>query len=856
MKKSASAAASAEPPYVPTVEDVWERLWRAMPAAQEQQRSLTAEASVQDGDSAVRPSTGASDTTSRPDVQRSATSPSLSAVLLPLADMEQLASCVFLALHANAVAADVEVAVAAVLRSPALSDVSADVVDTVAPPPESFTKGDFFAFMESVPNRWAPDYASDPEDTESPPGLVEFFTELVECVVSDEPPCALLAPSAVFTLQRTTVANHLVAPVTDYVSISPPHMYPVVYDTLAAKLQLDDDRSAASLTLAQFRIFFGWFHGLHFTNTNVLRSDSAAEEVYNRYLDPRGQLTIPQFQLACEEMCATFAQRRDAAEYLQQLVQRTESVKAHSSSGDARVKAEFFLHPEEVTLPSWRRELTSPLSLYLPDELRVMQQEVERFHRHRSPRILLLGPVGVGKREVGRRLAAELNCVHLDVVELALAAVRGRRKDALAEELRASVAQRAPVSMATQVLLLQEAMTGPRAQYRGFVLSDTMACTSATADAYSDQFARPLRLLELARPDHVVEVSTTAADVYAERAHQRITAAVAASEQAWAVFEKDAAVKARAAEKAQMRADCEKILAHLLLLEGATGKAAPPAAELELAREQAAEAQGILEALDEEGEEDADGEDGSGAVDDDVNAAGDATPRTKRRGASARAEEELRLRLAAVLHEGRAAAGLLATTTATSAPLPTLPEQDWASSWRKHVDFARGTGRHVLVDPIASASTAEVTAYLARVFGLYPCDEATVLAAKGAEEVAEDDEDAEASELASDSVAADEERSRAVEEAAQEAGLALSPVWKRYCPVTALEDGVMLEGAACYACTYRGCYYCFASPSKRTAFTDYPVKYLRHNCTTERKPLLVLADDALVNALPDRKSVV
>nr|CAJ2482514.1 unnamed protein product [Leishmania braziliensis] len=825
MKRTSPAVVAPEPVSPISVEDVWGRLWRALPSVQLQQaeNAMNSQCTDRHEDTAALP---------------------LLSVVLPREEMAHLVSCVYLALHANAIDSDTEAAVEEVLRSPSLNKVSDKDLDGAAARTalrETYTNEDFIAFLESVPTRWMPDMIAAQEDTEEGRLWAEFNVELVDCVVNDEAPYNLLEPTDVLTIQRTAAAVHLEAPVTDYIEVVPPRLYPVVYDSLFERLQLNNDRSDTSLSLAQFRLFFEWFHGLHFSNTNAERANAAAEDVYNRYCDQRGQFTTTQFQLACEEMCAVYVQHCDAAAYLQQLVHRTEKVMCRATKDrsvntapqEARMNAEFFLHAEEVTLPSWRRDLTSPVTLYMPDELRAVQQEVDRYHRHRSPRILLVGPAGIGKSEVGRQLSEELHCVHLNVLELAVAALSDREQGTLAAELTVCLAQRAPVPMTLQVRLLQEAMTSARAEYRGYVFSDTLSCTADTTDACNEHFVRPLQLSEMARPDHVVEMCTSMPDVYQEYASARSGAAAAASQRAWDAFIKDEAKRAQDLEKAEIRADCEKILAHLVELEGVTGKTAPPVAELELARQKAMEAQDILQTLEEEEE-----------------AAEDAKKLLLPRSVTERLEE-VRLRLSALIRDGRLEAGVEPLSSAANDAerailLPSLEEQDWTSSWRKHVDYAKSRNCHVLVDPIASASTEQVTSFIAHVFHLHPCDEPALL---GAAKMTEDQDSGEEGAYGQPtSVATDEERSRDVEAAAQEAGLSLSPVWKRYCPVTALEDQVLIEGAACYACTYRGHYYCFASASKRSAFMDFPVKYLRQRCSPDRKPVLVLADDTLVHS--------
>ncbi|KAG5489769.1 hypothetical protein GH5_00650 [Leishmania sp. Ghana 2012 LV757] len=850
MKNVSPVVAATDAASLISIEDVWERLWRALPSVQKQQR-LCAEASEGDEGALQPQSTERAGDSPCTDVHRD-TAFSLLTVVLPRAEMAHLVSCVYLALHGNAIEQDTEAVVEEVLRAPSLRKDNRDEAGAAAASSalrEAYTREDLVAFLESVPARWLPDMIAAQENQEEQRLWVEFNSELVDCVVSDEAPHNLLQPTEVLTIQRTAAAVYLEAPVTDYIKVLPPRSYPAVYDTLFEKLQLHDDRSLSSLSLPQFRLFFQWFYRLHFGNTNAPRSNAVADDVYHRYCDPRGQLTVTQFQLACEEVCEVYAQRRDAGAYLQHLLHRTEQAMsqadkhgtANTAPPEARMNAEFFLHSEEVTLPNWRRNLTSPVTLYLPDELRAVQQEFDRYQRHRSPRILLIGPAGIGKSEVGRQLAEELHCVHLNVLELAVAALSQSEKGEVAETLDACLAQRAPVPMKVQVRLLQDAMTSARAEYCGYVFSDTMSCTADTADAFNEHFARALQLSEMALPDHVVEVCTAVPNVYEERAKMRSVAAAAASREAWDAFVKDKAAKARALEKVQMRADCEKILARLVELEGATGKAAPPAADLELAREQAAEAQDILQALE--------GEEGSADAERDLEEVTNPEDSTSLLHMEAAAKAaEVRLRLSALIRDGRTEAGVQPPFSATegAAFSPSLEEQDWISCWRKHIDFAKSLSRYIVVDPIASAGTGEVTSYIAHVFHLHPCNVPELIDV-GASGEGERNSEAGGHEEAA-SVAADEERGRAVEEAAREAGLSLSPVWKRYCPVTALEDQVLIEGAACYACAYRGCYYCFASASKRAAFMDFPVKYLRQRCCPDRRPVLVVADDTLVHS--------
>ncbi|KAG5490762.1 hypothetical protein JKF63_00884 [Porcisia hertigi] len=857
MKKILHAAAAVEAAPPISIEDIRERLWRALPSVQQHQQRIESEAPDEDAGAVQPHETGDSLHT---DVDKNTASSSLFSVVLPRSEMAHLVSCIYLALHGNALDSDTRTAVEVVLRAGALGITNSDGVDAaaaVAEPRETYTHEDFVAFLESVPTRWMPGMISAQRNEEEREKWVDFNAELVDCVVNDEEPYNLLQPTEVLTIQRTAAPVYLEAPVAEYIEVLPPRLYPAIYDTLSEKLHLHGDASNSIITLPQFRLFFEWFHGLHFRNTNALRSSEAAEYLYKRYRDPHGQLTVLQFQLACEEICAVYAQRSDAAAYLQELVHRTEEAKAYSNQGDAataaqqdaRTNADFFLHPEEVTLSSWRRDLLSPVTLYMPDELRAVQQEAERYHRHRCPRILLLGPVGIGKSDVGRQLAEELHCVHLDVLELAMTALRNPGKAPVAEMLAACLAEGTPIPMTVQVQLVQEALSSARVEYRGYVLSDTLFSTAGTTDAFNEHFVNSLQLAEVSMPDHVVELCTAVSDVYLEHARDRISAAAAASRRAVDAFVKEQAKKAQALEKAQMRADCEKILAHLLELESATGKAAPPASDLELARQQAAEAQDILDALEEEEEEQkADAErNQEDTADEPENA--NASPFSA---LSEKQATEMRLRLSALIYEGRLSAGVqppftVADDVESAVTLPSLEEQDWTSSWREHVDSAKSIDRHVLVDPIASASTKEVTAYIAKVFRLYPCDEPTFLGLPRTGE-REDGQHEEGDYDQFYSVAMDEDTCRLVEEAAQHAQLSLSPVWKRYCPVTAFEDHVLVEGAACYACAYRGCYYLFASSSKRAAFMDFPVKYLRQRSSAYRKPLLVVADDTLVHS--------
>lgn len=756
---------------------------------------------------------------------------------LSRADMEQLIQCVFCALHSNATAEDAHTAAEAVLKDLKSTDSTA------------YSLEDANAFLNSAPSRWLPDLMAAQEEAaaQSSTGSAlweEFNAELIDCIVSDEAPHHLLQPSEVLTPQRTTAATELVAPLTDYIVLPPTHAYPPVYDTLFAKLCLDE-RDASVLSLSQFRLFFNWFHAMHFRNTDLPRAHAAADNTYQRYRDGRGELTITQFQLACEEMCAVYAKRRDAAAYLQQLVRRTEKALASHSANIVEdgesVAAQFFLHPELATLPAWQRDLTDPTQLYLPDELRVVQQEMERYRRHTSPRILLTGPVGVGKTAVGAQLAAALHCVHLDVVELAVAALQPGSDSAVREDVASCLAAQQPLSMATQAALLREAMTSERALYRGYVFSDSIPTTANTRDHVEEQWMQPLRILEEARPDHVVELTCTVPDVYGEYAGAQASAIAAATTAAWAAVSADAERRRQAAEKVQMKAGCEKLLAHLVELEAADPKKPVSPEELEVARQQAVEAQEILDALtaEENTQEDVEAAAAAGAGE---------TEELSAEVAAARAREELRLRIAALVYRGRLEAGVLPTVSAggaAAASLVPLEAQDWSVCWRKCIDAARSLGRVLAVDPIASGDAAHVVAYITQAFELQPCDLAEALEAAAGEQTSTTTE-----ESRPPSMAEDEERSRIVEDMVAEKHLRPSPTWKRFCPVTAAVDGVLIEGAACHACAYRGCCYYFASQPKRDAFVDHPTRYLRE-AFPEQRAVLLLADDAIIEGLPE-----
>ncbi|KPA81752.1 hypothetical protein ABB37_04041 [Leptomonas pyrrhocoris] len=849
------------------LEEVRDRLWGALRVTHEQRSGAAEpdngeESKLQGGHMVDRmPS----------DVHTSPTTPA-APLELTRVDMEQLISCVYCAVHINATAQDSQDAATLVLKQ-----LDTDLLEPRASVEAPYTQVDVVTFLNSVPSLWLPDLVAAQEEAAQLSGgsslLEDFNLELIDCIVNDEEPHNLLEPAEVLTLQRTTAAIELVAPYTDYITLSSMHGYPPVYDTLFAKLRSLDERSAGGLSLSQFRLFFHWFYAMHFRNTNLPRSNAAADDIYQRYLDSHGDLTITQFRLACEEICAVYVQIRDAAPYLQQLVQRTESVRSEggtpsqdNNACSSAADAEFFLHPEKATLPAWQRDLIEPTQLYLPDELRVVQQEAERHRRHSSPRILLTGPVGIGKSVVGRQLADALHCVHLDVLELAFEVFQRRRQSSVGDVIVACVQEQTPVPLEAQVTLLREAITSERAQYRGYVLSDTITSTTDAIELVEEHFIRPLKILEEARPDHVVELVCAEPEVYAEYATTRTAVGVPACVSACAAVAANVEKRRQAAEKQQMKADCEKILLHLLELESVAPKKGGPSEELQLARQQAVEAQEILDALSaEENEASAEGPTRGDAFE----SAEEVSSEAK----AAQESEEIRLCLCALIYEGRKAACVLAVAPAPAADasadgsgerspadaIAPLTTQDWTSCWRKTSEAARHLGRYLSVDPIASLDSTHVVSYITHAFNLYPCDLAEVLGVPGEETV----DDAAASSAASDAVveahatrarpsslADDEERCRLVEEVVAEKGLRPSPIWKRYCPVTAAVDGVLIEGAACYACAYRGCYYYFASSSKRNDFVDHPTRYLRQ-AFPEQKAVLLLADDAIIATLPE-----
>jgi YHS domain-containing protein/adenylate kinase family enzyme len=859
----------------PHLEEIRAKLWCALRVTHEQ-RSGTVVDSDDTADKKRSQDGGQAGVGVSSDVHTSLTAEAAAPPLqLSRADMEHLISCVYCAVHVNATAGDSEAAAHSVM-----SQIDgATLAPHVAVEETLYTEADVTTFLNSVPSRWLPDLVAAQEDAAT--SLWEDFNlELIDCIVNDEAPHNLLQPAEVLTLQRTTAAVELGAPFTDYLTLSPTRTYPPVYDSIFAKLAcLEDLSGAAGLSLSQFRVFFHWFYAVHFRNTNLPRSNAAADNVYRRYQDARGDMTVTQFQLACEEMCAVYAQRRDADAYLQQLVQRTENVMAKGTTSDAKEHQEhagqsnsdpaaagpvsFFLHPEKVTLPAWQRDLIDPTQLYLPDELRVAQQEAERHRHHSSPRILLIGPASIGKSAVGHQLAEALHCVHLDVLELAMAALQRGSRSSVRDVVKGCMRDQRPLPLEAQVTLLREAMMSERARYRGYVFSDTIAPTSAaTLEKVDELFLRPLKVLDDARPDYVVELVCAVPDVYAEYASMRAGAVAAACDAAWATVSGDAEKQRRAEEKRQMKADCKNILAHLVELESTGPKTEASAEELKLARQQAAEAQEILDALNAEESEERSTETPTSssaagtATDDAVVEAGEDAPLVTK---AARENEETQLRLSALIYKGRKAAGLMDCDTTTTVAAAGAKEgvaellnaEDWTSCWRKSIEGARSIGRHLSVDPIASSDSASVIAYITRALGLHPCDLAEVIYAPGDEAaVGGAEEEGATYHGRPSSLAEDEERCRAVEEMVMEKGLQASPVWKRFCPVTAVLDGVLIEGAACYACAYRGCYYYFASKEKRDAFADNPTRYLR-DTFPEQRAVLLLADDRIVDAIPE-----
>lgn len=791
-----------------TTESLFDRVWKGLPSVQAALPSLDFAATTSSHGGAPL------DAGEIPDVQ----------ISISEEEMTQLVGCVYRALHRNATDEDVAETVRGILSVD--NDSTSDDAAT-------YHKNDVTDFLQSVPDRWLSELRYSMRDANggaSRLGL-EFYKELIDCILSDEPPNLLLPTNEALMMQRVYRAANIVDPVTDFVPLLPPALNPPIYDDLWRRLQLDE-RAFTALTLQQFRLFFVWFHQLHFSNTTTARADAAADVLFRKYQDAQGSFPITQFQRACEEMCAVYAQRRDAEVYLAELVQKATAACYSSGDGDAvtpRVAADFFLHAGDVAMSPPRRVLYNPVELFLSDELRVLQQEVGFYHNYQSQRVVVIGPSFIGKSDVGRELAKKLNSVHLDVLELVVAAVTKKPLDEVGTALQSCIDAHQPISIGLQAKLIEQALSSNHVRYHGYVFSDTVGAIttgSRSPELLLDRFLKPSGIFTLQQPNIFVELTTAVASAYEEYASLRRRIATSAAEAAAAQFNERAEKRRRAAEKEEMRASCNAILARLVTLEAAA-PGTTSEEELMLARQQATEAQEIMTALDEEEKEEK--EEAGGVAEAEAEVEEDAE---KEDGAVPVAEAQeteatLHRRIAALIHDGRVEAGLADSSSAGSddvnAVVP-LHGQDWLSCWRRTAEQVSLQRHSVSVDALASLSTEEVVSYITESLQLTPCHVAAALP--------EADE------------GTDEERSRAMEEAAQENGYEPSPVWKRYCPVTYAEDGVLVEGAMCYGCTYRSTVYCTASPEKRQRLMENPLRYLSDK-PTDRRALVLLADEKL-----------
>lgn len=790
----ASSSVRGEAVQERTLEESRQRLWLAIPTvAAAAQKIAEMEADLPP----PSPTTAAAQQ-ELPPVDKTAS------VMVPWADMAMTVRNLYLATHGNPTSRDIEAA------------LSVEIGTAENPLQLEYSKADINTFMDSVLKKWIPGLKLPQQATQRARVIRQLNQELVDCITFDNPPHYLLDPEKVFMIQQTALQpTMLVTPIANFITFTPPRSHPMIFDRLWHAVC----QGAATATFEQFQAFFTWMYSLHFSNTTVTRARKAAMYVWNITLNERGDMCIMAFQRACTRMCRHYAQRRDTAAYLEELVRATELVVSTPEDSALFFKAGGLV--TEGIAP--RQILEDPKNLYIPDEMRFWHFEEDLYESGPSPnRVFVYGVPCVGKTAAGEALAKALHSSHLEVLPLAVAAAE-RLDDVLGKQLLAHVKERTPIPLSLQAALVRRELVQPHTVHHGFVFSDDIPFTAANGEMVAT-FLEEVGLASDVLPAVFVEVTCE------ERLHcewiKSVRQLYVKDYEAELKREAGEVEKARVLEeRAAKRAGCQSFLDNLAAAQAEENETTETNEEEQAAlQQQAKEAEETLAALDAEDDEEA------------ARAEADAEREQSPEYLAKREADRLHaleVRLRHLIYRGRAELCQPGEAPERVVVLPCM---------EKALSIASDLQRVISVEGASASET--VTTYVMETLGLSPT---FVAVEPGLKEAAERD--------LPGTVAGDEELGRLKEEATAALGVEPSHIWKHFCPVTFSEEGFLVEGVGCYSCVFRNRVYYMTSSIRMKKFMASPFTYLRQK-PADRQRVLLVASEELVKQMPNSEAVV
>ncbi|RNF16191.1 hypothetical protein TcG_06538 [Trypanosoma cruzi] len=776
--------------YEETLEGVQEKLWYALPSIAKMRADM-AEAAEKNADDV------AGDAPLEALVEEDPATSAVRKASVPFADMRQLVESLFMACHTNPIADDVEKGVKALL-----GDAEGGM----------YTWDNFLQVLRDVESLWLEWH--DPEEkwlAVSEKHHASVLKELFDCITQDVEPFGLLPREEVLTAQSVVAhSKTIITPFEEFVEFVKPREFPEIYDTLWGLLVpgVEESGSSGILPVEQFTVFFKWFYLQVFANATEDSAVVAARTMWIEHLNAQGVMSKKQFVRACRRMCSIYNPEADGTKCLETFFRS--SAAAIGESEQALGMMAVFEHRRPPSASG--RMLIDPKDLYVPEELDEIKQEQGLYDADvAANRIIVYGRRGVGKTAVGKALAKRLNCVHVSLEDLALEAIaRAGEGDALGAELLDCVDREAKIPLSQLKLLVHRKLSTDEVLYRGYVFSDFPVLHDAE-DADVLEFLNGCGILNVMVPNILLHLSCDD-NFYPERLDTTL-------EERRLLHESEQQLRKAAEEEQKERENFHKALIDRVEqlqakikryeeLSAADANVEDPA-ELEAAKTAAKEAENELpEAIE--------------AQKRDAERSPEISPESAERGKQIRNLALMRILERSLVGDEKRGKEMYVTD---------LPCFQWI------VERLHSVGRCLTVG--CTSLIEDTVAYVVETLMLQPCVLPQDLTAESRlPPITPKPEQQQGEEDSILILERENEMKRAVEKAAAELGVAFSTRWKRFCPVTFAECGVLVEGAANYGCVFRRRLYHLASEVKLAKFKANPLPYLSPT-PLDREPILV-----------------
>ncbi|KEG14677.1 hypothetical protein DQ04_00351140 [Trypanosoma grayi] len=789
-----------------TLESVQEKFWCALPSIAKLRADIDA-AATNNADQEAQETLG-----EVPDPEVS-----VREALVPFSEIQQLAECLFMACHTNPISEDAQSGVEKLLGN-------AEEKKTVM-----YTLEEFIGVLRDVESRWL----EWPDMEQKWLAVTEkqhmsVVKELMECVTQDVEPFTLLPPQQVLTAQSVVVhTKTLVTPFEAFVDFVKPREFPQIYDTLWGLLvrpdggqqQLKEETTATNeaeaatttttgkggdtLALLPFTEFFKWLYMRAFTNATDAAAEAAARTMWLEHLGRDGTMTKVQFVEVCRCMCRQYLRVDNEEGFLEEFYWSSERLMQVSEcEGGAAI---FRLH-EPL---SNAQKLVDPNDLYAPVELDDIKHEMNVYGVDaNTTRIVVYGGRGVGKTAVSRALARRLNCVLLSVEDLAAEAMtKADKGDSLGAQLLESLERDTVIPLSLLVALIRRKIAADETVYRGYVFSDIPPIYD-TENADILHFLNSCGILDVLVPTVLLHLSCDDENFQAERLEATLEERRLRHQE---LLQLRAAEEEEESRRKALEDEIEQLQSIMKRYEDMAAADADTIEQedLESAKAAAAEAESVL----------------SQKLEQKKNDDGGATEVAHERAQRVKRIKSLALKrlVEHTLSPEEKRNGEVLVTA--------LPCFQAIVERLSALDHCLTVGCTSLVEDTVS--------YVVDTLRLEPCVLPRDLAAAAEEEEQQEGEERQDLE-ATPSLEKDMETAKAMEEVAAEMGAVGCSRWKRFCPVTFAECGVLVEGTARYGCVYRQRLFYLASEVNLAKFKANPPVYLRAT-PLDGEPILLIS---------------